>query len=257
MTQILLFPDPRPLVERLGPDFFRRAPEGPGVYLMRDAADDVLYVGKAKSLRKRLASYRVANPDRLRRRHLRLLRSVARIELEECGDETAALARESELLRELRPRFNRAGTWPGVRRFVVWRASEGGLDLAVTVAVEPGWYFHGPLGAGAIPLRAALARLCWCALHPQRGLSGLPEGWFRGRLRQVVTIAPPEAMPPDLEEPARLMRALFAGDAEPFATWVRERTSVLDHPFEVASREADLEGLIEFAERAAGKPSDG
>ena len=99
MTQILLFPDPRPLVERLGPDFFRQAPERPGVYLMRDAADDVLYVGKAKSLRERLASYRVANPDRLRRRHLRLLRSVARIELQECPDELAALARESELLR--------------------------------------------------------------------------------------------------------------------------------------------------------------
>ena len=32
--QALLFPDPRPLVERLGRDFFRRLPEDPGVYLM-------------------------------------------------------------------------------------------------------------------------------------------------------------------------------------------------------------------------------
>ena len=47
MTQMLLFPDPRPLVERLGAEFFRQAPERPGVYLMRDAADTVLYVGKA------------------------------------------------------------------------------------------------------------------------------------------------------------------------------------------------------------------
>ena len=59
MAQLLLFPDPQPLVERLGRDFFRQAPE---VYLMRDAADTVLYVGKAKSLRQRLANYRVANP---------------------------------------------------------------------------------------------------------------------------------------------------------------------------------------------------
>ena len=101
MRQMLLFPDPRPLVERLGAEFFRQAPECPGVYLMRDAKDEVLYVGKAKNLRKRLASYRVANPDRKPRRHLRLLRAVARVELQECPDESAALTRESELLRGL------------------------------------------------------------------------------------------------------------------------------------------------------------
>src|ERR1043166_7011304 len=106
MKQLLLMPDPKPLVERLGPDFFAQAPECPGVYLMRDAVDRVLYVGKAKNLRKRLGSYRVANPDRLRRRHLRLLRAVERIDLQECPDETTALVRESELLRNLRPAYN-------------------------------------------------------------------------------------------------------------------------------------------------------
>src|SRR5882672_11108546 len=123
MAQLLLFPDPRPLVERLGADFFRHAPELPGVYLMRDAANQVLYVGKARNLRKRLASYRVANPDRLRRRHLRLLGSVERIELQECASEEAALAREAELLRGLKPRFNRAGTWVGPRRYVTWKTT--------------------------------------------------------------------------------------------------------------------------------------
>jgi excinuclease ABC subunit C len=63
-------------------------PESPGVYLMRDTADSVLYVGKAKNLRKRLGSYRVANPDRMPRRHLRMLRAVARIECQECPDES-------------------------------------------------------------------------------------------------------------------------------------------------------------------------
>jgi hypothetical protein len=218
---------------------------------MRDAADEVLYVGKAKSLRKRLASYRVANPDRLPRRHLRLLRTVARIEVQQCCDEPAALARESELLRELRPRFNRAGTWPGIRRFVAWRATEGGFDLAVTIAVEPGWLFYGPLGAGAFHLRAMLARLCWCAIHPERGLAGMPEGWFAGRLGEVVTVPWPEATHSDFGDLPPRLEALFAGDAEQLAAWMRERTAGQTHPFEVANREADLEALCDVAERAA------
>src|SRR5204863_6092952 len=98
-AQRLLFPDAKPLVERLGREFFWALPEGPGVYLMRDAADSVLYVGKAKNLRKRVSSYRVANPDRLARRHLRLLHAVTRIEVQKCADEAAALNREAELLR--------------------------------------------------------------------------------------------------------------------------------------------------------------
>ena len=79
-SQTLLIPDPRPLVERLGEEFFRQLPARPGVYLMQDATGLVLYVGKAKDLRQRLGHYRVANPDRMGRRHLRLLRQVVRIE---------------------------------------------------------------------------------------------------------------------------------------------------------------------------------
>jgi excinuclease UvrABC nuclease subunit len=73
---------------------------------MRGDGELVLYVGKAKNLRQRLASYRVANPDRMPRRHFRLLRAVVSIEVQECADEHSALAREAELLRTLKPRFN-------------------------------------------------------------------------------------------------------------------------------------------------------
>src|SRR5450755_4830758 len=139
MGQTLLFPDPRPLVDRLEHDFFRQLTERPGVYLMRDVQENVLYVGKAKNLKKRLNSYRVANPDRMARRHLRLLRAVARIELQECADEAAALAKEADLLLALRPRFNRAGTWPAKPRFLVWQRDETWLALAISEAPAAGW----------------------------------------------------------------------------------------------------------------------
>src|SRR5436190_2405691 len=208
MMQPLLLADPRPLVERLGAEFFREAPEGAGVYLMRDAADKVLYVGKAKNLRKRLASYRVANPDRLKRRHLRLLRAVVRIEVRECADEAAALARESELLRILRPRFNRAGTWPGTPRFFGWKICDSNLDLTITSVREEGWILHGPIGAGAFFLRSSLARLLWCAIHPERGLAGMPLGWFRGDRRIIITVPVHGQTPADLEESRQRLNAL-------------------------------------------------
>ena len=256
MTQTLLFPDPRPLVERLGADFFRQAPQSPGVYLMRDACDTVLYVGKAKNLRQRLASYRVANPDRLRPRQLRLLRAAVRIDLLECPTEASALARESELLRNLRPRFNRAGTWPGPARFLSWRITGSGLDLAVAAAVEPGWNAKGPLGAGAVYLRATLVRLLWCAIHPARGLAGMPEGWFRGRLEEVATIPRPGAPLAFDELPSRL-DALFAGSADVFIDWIRERTCLQSHPFESAVREADFEEITKFTSRQQLRESTG
>jgi len=115
--QLWLFDPPRPLVERLGEDFFREIPSSPGVYFMCGASEGVLYVGKARNLRKRLASYRVANPERLPRRIIRLLHQVRRIEWDECRTETAARYREELLVCVLRPRFNKAGkVWPGQMR---------------------------------------------------------------------------------------------------------------------------------------------
>ena len=187
-AQTLLFPDPQPLVERLGREFFRTLPERAGVYLMRGADDTVLYVGKAKNLRKRLGSYRVANPERMPRRQLRLLRAVVRIEWQECADEVSALAREAELLQTLKPRFNRAGTWRSPPRFLVWRLESDRLELTVSETPEAGWRSHGPLGSSAVVLQAVLARLLWMAAHPGRGIAGLPVGWAHGRFEGNLEI---------------------------------------------------------------------
>jgi hypothetical protein len=107
--QLWLFDPPKPLVERFGEEFFRALPTGPGVYLMCGETEGVLYVGKARNLRNRLGSYRVANPERLPRRIIRLLHRVRRIEWDECPSEEAASQREELLICVLAPKFNAAG----------------------------------------------------------------------------------------------------------------------------------------------------
>lgn len=248
---MLLFPDPQPLVERLGREFFLNAPRCPGVYVMRDAADAPVYVGKAKNLRQRLAAYRVANPERMPRRHLRLLRTVRRIEFEECPDGPTALAREAQLLRSLRPRFNRAGTWPGPARFFSWRQADEALQLAVWAAKpEEGWFWRGPMGVGALVLRAALARLLWCAIHPERGLVAMPAGWFAGRHNEVTVIPTNEMQETDRACIDQAFQKLMLGQGDPLICWISERTGQQNSPFEVTARQADLEVLTEFAKRA-------
>ena len=186
--QLRLLPDPRPLVERLGPGFFRNLPTQPGVYWLEDAAGTVLYVGKARNLRQRLASYRVANPETLPRRRLRLLHLARRIDWQLCADEAGAIAREKELLLTLRPRFNRAGVWPVSVRFLVWRRHGDSLEFRVSTRVDDGWEGHGPGGAGMDRLRQVLVRLLWCGLVPGRDLSDLPAGWFEGCLPECVSL---------------------------------------------------------------------
>ena len=80
------------------------APSAPGVYRMIDAAGEVLYVGKAKNIRKRLAAY--ARPHALDARIARMIAATASLEFVTTATETEALLLEANLIKRLRPRFN-------------------------------------------------------------------------------------------------------------------------------------------------------
>ncbi|HEX2094660.1 MAG TPA: excinuclease ABC subunit UvrC [Longimicrobiaceae bacterium] len=83
----------------------RHLPDRPGVYLMKDAAGEILYVGKAKSLRPRVRSYfSSAHPGSLKTREL--VRRIEDLETIVVGSEAEALILENNLIKEYRPRFN-------------------------------------------------------------------------------------------------------------------------------------------------------
>ena len=91
-----------------GPDviarFARTAPTGPGVYRMLDADGQVLYVGKARHLKKRVQSY--ARGSGHNNRIARMIADTASMEFVTTNTEIEALLLEANLIKQLKPRFN-------------------------------------------------------------------------------------------------------------------------------------------------------
>ncbi|HEV2511255.1 excinuclease ABC subunit UvrC [Bosea sp. (in: a-proteobacteria)] len=85
-------------------DFARHLPNKPGVYRMFDRAGEVLYVGKAKSLKNRVTAYArgMAHTNAV----ARMIAETANMEFVTTGTETEALLLESNLIKQLRPRYN-------------------------------------------------------------------------------------------------------------------------------------------------------
>ncbi|MFZ1815734.1 MAG: excinuclease ABC subunit UvrC [Rhizobiaceae bacterium] len=85
-------------------EFVKHLPNSPGVYRMFNSAGDVLYVGKARSLKKRVASYSKMGGHT--NRIARMIRETATMEFVRTHTETEALLLEANLIKRLRPRFN-------------------------------------------------------------------------------------------------------------------------------------------------------
>ncbi len=84
--------------------YLKTLPEAPGVYRMLNAKGDVLYVGKAASLKKRVASY--AKPAGHPYRIARMIAETAEMIFVTTASETEALLLEANLIKRLKPRYN-------------------------------------------------------------------------------------------------------------------------------------------------------
>ncbi|MDR3124415.1 MAG: excinuclease ABC subunit UvrC [Endomicrobium sp.] len=81
----------------------KEIPKVPGVYIMRDALGNIIYIGKAKSLKNRLSSYFNANIDS---KATTIIAAMCKIDYILCASEREALLVERELINKVKPYFN-------------------------------------------------------------------------------------------------------------------------------------------------------
>lgn len=246
--QIWLFSPARPLVERFGHTFFRAIPRLPGVYIMhgqggRPRRPRVLYVGKAKDLRRRLGSYRQVHPDRDSRKTLRLVHQVEEIKWEICADESAALLRENELLRQHRPLYNRVNVRPEAHGCIGLRCEHGVIEFRQGAPDDEDWKWFGSFKAGRKLALGALLRLLVQANQLAIAWQQIPHCLLADRAPSRFSLETNDG-----ETLLTLLRDYFTGRSwelvDSLAAILEPRPTI--DPFLNNWREADLEMIRTF-----------
>jgi GIY-YIG catalytic domain len=130
---------------KFGAGFLAGVPEAPGVYRFYDAAGTLLYIGKARHLRRRLAQYRTARRAKRERKRRALVKSAARIVWDVCASELDAELAEIRLIQDLRPRENVAGAFSFLYPFIGIRVDgrDACFCLTTSPAAFPAFELHG------------------------------------------------------------------------------------------------------------------
>ena len=156
--------------QRFGVDFLAGVPTAPGVYRFLDAAGALLYVGKAGSLRRRLAQYRTAGRKKNERKRRALVTAAAAITWEVCASDLAASLTEIRLIQTLRPRRNVASAFPFLYPYIGIRVDGRETFFCLTTGPEafPSFELHGAFRSRDATGEAfhALARLLRFVGHP-------------------------------------------------------------------------------------------
>ncbi|NMM31932.1 MAG: excinuclease ABC subunit UvrC [Cellulomonas sp.] len=240
-------------------------PDSPGVYRFRDEHGRVIYVGKAKSLRSRLANYfqDVAN---LHPRTQTMVTTAASVQWTVVATEVEALALEYSWIKEFDPRFN-----------IKYRDDKSYPYLAVTLADEfprvqvmrgakrPGTRYFGPYAhAWAIRetvdllLRVFPVRTCSTGVFKRANQQGRP--CLLGYIDKCSAPCVGRITPADHRELAQDFCDFMAGDAAKFTRRLaqRMRAAAAELDFEQAGRlRDDIAALERAMERNAVVLADG
>jgi len=128
-----LFDTPPILEQRLGSDLFADIPQEPGIYRFYDENDTLLYVGKAKNLRRRLFTYKRARPGRTSRKESKLISRIHRFEFDILDSEEEAILHENRWIREHRPEYNHANKHTETYYFITVQRSVDALTFGLSM----------------------------------------------------------------------------------------------------------------------------
>lgn len=136
-------PSGRRIERHVSPEDIAALPLAPGVYLMRNARGDLLYVGKARRLRERVGSYFTAAVNA---KTAELISHVYAIETRVARSALEAALLESELIRELKPPYNRMLKSVAPAYFIKLDLSEEfpRIVVASRIGARPGVRYLGP-----------------------------------------------------------------------------------------------------------------
>ena len=227
-------------------DFLKTAPSRAGVYRMVDRHQRVLYVGKARNLRRRLSSWlRGGARDEKGRA---LLSHTAAVEVTVTHTETEALLLENNLIKEHRPRYNiilrddKSYPWihlaeqTSFPRFVFHRGSRR----------APGRYFGPFSSAGAVRQTIAL-------IHKLFRVRQCTDAFFRNRSRPCLQYQIDRCSGPCV---GLVERADYAEDVRHAAMFLEGRSEAmieeLVERMEAASRRLDFELAARYRDQISG-----
>ena len=160
-------------------DFVRTLPRKPGVYRMIAADGEVLYVGKARSLRSRVAAY--TQPTRLATRLMRMVSATRTMEFAVTDSEAEALLLENNLIKRFRPRFNVLLRDDKSFPYIVIRRDTEWPQLAKHRGTrEPGNEYFGPFASATAVNRTLYA------LQRAFPLRSCSDGVFSTRTRPCL-----------------------------------------------------------------------
>ena len=181
---------------KFGPELLNEVPNAPGVYRFLGADDAVVYVGKAKRLRRRLAQYRNASRLKRHRKMRAIVSKAVRLVWEVCESELDASLREIRLIQELRPKANVAGKFSFLYPLIglkVAVASKGEVTFAFTTepARLPGFLLFGSYRSREATAEAffALMRLLRFVGHLDPSEARVPRSYLF-RFRRLGAVEP-------------------------------------------------------------------